>query len=143
MKTIEIGASHEIDIPTEDSQTAAALGNAGVDVIGTAALVLMVEDVSERTIHGAMDEGEASVGTMVNLRHLAPMPAGGVATARARVVEVTGRRVLFETSVHWGGRLLMEGTHERAVVDLTRFLDKRDGQAASHPDKRTPTDAND
>lgn len=120
--TLAVDTTSELQVETDRSHTAAAVGNKGVEVISTPALILMLEDVSERAMRSSYEDGEASVGTLVNVRHVGAALAGAVVTARARVAEINGRRVLFDVDASASEKLLMTGQHERAVVDLKRFL---------------------
>ncbi len=65
--------------------------------------------------------GQQSVGTLVNVRHLAATPVGATVTATAELIEVNGRRLTFKVSAHDGLDLIGDGMHERALIDLARF----------------------
>ena len=69
-----------------------------------------------------MPAGWATVGSEINIRHLAPTPVGRTAVATARVIEVAGRSVLFAVEAHDGVRRVGEGTHRRGAVNLESFL---------------------
>lgn len=125
MRSIEPGATARFEIVTDSSHTAAAVGNAGVEVVSTTSLILFLEDASHRAIAASYEKGEASVGTVVNVRHVGGALAGASVTASARVSAVDGRRVTFVVEARQGNKLLMEGIHERFVVHLDRFLEKQ------------------
>jgi fluoroacetyl-CoA thioesterase len=122
MKSVEPGLVHSVLIATNASHSAEAFGNAAVTVLGTAALIGFVETAAERCIGPYYDSGEASVGIGVNIRHIAPAPAGATVEARARLVHVNRRKLGFEVEVIWQDNVLMIGTHDRAVIDLRGFL---------------------
>lgn len=125
MKSIATGSSKTLTIATAVHHTASAVGNAGVEVVSTPALILFLEDAAEQAIRQSYDAGEASVGTVVNIRHLAAVPAGATIEAEACVIAVDGRRITFDVAARHGQKLVMTGTHERYVVDLARFLAKQ------------------
>lgn len=64
---------------------------------------------------------EQTVGTHVNISHEAATPAGMTVTARVRLVEVDGRRLLFEVEADDGVDTISRGSHERYVIDTERF----------------------
>ncbi|MFA5083715.1 MAG: thioesterase family protein [Hydrogenophilaceae bacterium] len=64
---------------------------------------------------------EQTVGTHVNVSHEAATPVGMTVTARTRLVEVDGRRLVFEVEADDGVDLISRGTHERYVIDTERF----------------------
>ncbi len=90
-------------------------------VYGTPFMILLMEVASGRAIGSHLAEGWVSVGSEVNVRHLAPTPLGRKVIATSRVLEKTRRSVLFAVEARDGERLIGDGTHRRGVVDLTRF----------------------
>ena len=64
---------------------------------------------------------EQTVGTHVNVSHLAATPAGQEVIARVRLTEVDGRRLTFEVEGYDEQELISRGTHERFVIDRERF----------------------
>ncbi|HYX53278.1 MAG TPA: hotdog domain-containing protein, partial [Candidatus Limnocylindrales bacterium] len=68
--------------------------------------------------------GWASVGAVVNVKHLAATPVGFTVTASARVVEVGDRMISFTVEAHDGREKIGEGTHVRGLIDLQRFYGK-------------------
>lgn len=126
MQRIPTGLVKEISVTIGEAHTAEAMGNPGVAVLGTTALILMFEDVSARLMKPFLETGEASVGTTVNVSHVNTAAVGEVVTVRAFVSKAEGRRVLFQCQAECGGKVLMHGTHERATVSLEHFLQRRD-----------------
>ena len=122
MKPVAIGQSHTYKVKTTRAHTADALGNKGVNVVATPVLIGFLEIAATECLRPACDDGEGSVGTFVNVRHLAPAPAEVVIEATAVVTAVNGRQVEFALSAKWDKVLLMDGSHGRAVVELARFF---------------------
>ena len=90
-------------------------------VFGTPMMILTMEIASGQTVAAHLPPGWATVGSEVNVRHLAPTPMGRTVTATARVVEVSGRGLLFAVEAHDGVRKVGEGTHRRGAVNLESF----------------------
>ena len=104
-----------------DSDTASAVGSGEVDVLATPRVVALAEAATVAALAGALDAGSTSVGTRVELDHLAPSPVGAEVAATAELVEVSGRRLTFSVRVTQDGREVARGRVTRAVVDRTRF----------------------
>lgn len=121
MRTIPIGHRHEIVFPVLESDTGHALGNTGVTVIGTPALIKYMEMSCGRALPAFLDEGEGSVATVVNIEHLAPAPVGAAVVYRSEVADIAGNRVTFRVTAHHDDILLMRGMHVRAVLRMDRF----------------------
>jgi fluoroacetyl-CoA thioesterase len=90
-------------------------------VFGTPMMILAMELASAAAAAPHLPEGWVTVGSEVNVRHLAPSPIGRTVVATARVVEVSGRSVLLAVEAHDGVRKIGEGTHRRGAVNLEGF----------------------
>lgn len=120
---LEPGATHEISLPVTDEQTADRFGNRGVRVFATPAVVALVENAAHGMLAPHLPAGASTVGTMVELRHLAATPVGMTVRARATLLDTDGRRYLFAVEAWDEREKIAEGRHERFVVaDLQKFL---------------------
>jgi fluoroacetyl-CoA thioesterase len=107
---------------TED-RTAHAMGNHGVRVLATPFLVGLLENACGELMQPDVPAGGSSVGTVVEMRHLAATPVGLRVRARATLLETDGRRYRFAVEAWDDRERVAEGHHERFVVpDLARFL---------------------
>ncbi len=126
------GATHEITWTVTPDKTADAMGNRGVKVFATPWLIGMLEDVCGAMIKPHLAPAATTVGTMVEMRHLAATPVGMTARAKATLLETDGRRFLFSVEAWDAKDKIAEGRHERFVIpDLARFLERtmKKGQA--------------
>ncbi|RCX24742.1 thioesterase family protein [Thioalbus denitrificans] len=91
-------------------------------VFATGFMVGFLEWACIRAVNPHLDwPAEQTVGTHVDVSHTAATPAGFEVTAKVRLVEVDGRRLVFEVEAHDGVDLITKGTHERFVIDSRRF----------------------
>lgn len=102
--------------------TAERLGSGDVPVLGTPAVLALVEEAAVAAVAGALADGATTVGVWVTLEHLAPSAIGARVEASAELVEVEGRSLTFECSAREGGRTIATARHRRVVVDRARFL---------------------
>lgn len=77
---------------------------------------------------------EGTVGTHVNLSHLAATPPGLEVRAKVKLVQVEGRRLLFEVEADDGVDTICKGTHERFIINAPRFMEKVKAKAAERAD---------
>jgi fluoroacetyl-CoA thioesterase len=104
-----------------DQDTARALGSGDLDVLATPRVVAWCEEATCAALELAADQ--TSVGTRVDLEHLAASPVGAEVTATATAVHTDGRLVRFQVAAHdAAGTLLATGEVRRVVVDRERFL---------------------
>ena len=117
------GTTHEITRTVTADQTADALGNKGVMVFATPCVLTLVENACSAMVQPHLPAGAATVGTVVELKHLGATPLGMTVRARATLVETDGRRYVFTVEVWDDKERVAEARHERFVVnDLAKFL---------------------
>jgi predicted thioesterase len=104
-----------------EADTARALGSGDVDVLGTPRVLALAEAATVRAAAASLAPGQTSVGTHVELDHLAPSPVGATVRAEAQLVDRTARRLTFEVRLTQDGRPMATGRVTRAVVDRDRF----------------------
>ncbi len=102
--------------------TAASVGAGGVEVFGTPMMIALMENASWQAVLKGLDEGQVTVGTVVDIRHLAATPLGQRVRAEAELIEVDGRRLVFNVEAYDERQKIGEGKHERYIVHLERFL---------------------
>ena len=90
-------------------------------VFATGFMIVLMEWTCTQLLSEHVDAGEGSLGTHVDVSHLAATPPGMTVTVDVEVVEVQGRKIVFKVSAHDGMDLIGEGRHERAVVSWDRF----------------------
>jgi fluoroacetyl-CoA thioesterase len=90
-------------------------------VFATGFMIVLMEWTCTQLLNQHLDEGEGSLGTHVDVSHLAATPPGMTVKVDVEVVEVQGRKIVFKVSAHDGMDLIGEGRHERIVVTWDRF----------------------
>lgn len=119
--TVGLQASVSHVVGAED--TASALGSGDLEALGTPRLLAWSEEATVRALGDALGPGETTVGTRVELEHLAPSAVGATVVVTAAVVHVDGRLVRFDTAATDAeGQVVGHGSVTRVVVDRSRFL---------------------
>lgn len=121
---VTVGLRGEAVLVVGDADTAVAMGSGSVPVLATPRVVALAEQAAVRALDGQLAADETSVGTKVQLDHLAPTALGHTVDAEATVEKVAGRRVTFTVSVNDERGLVAVGRVTRVIVDIERFLDK-------------------
>ncbi len=126
----KVGQIHEIEKVVTLEVTADYYGNSGVHVFATPALVALLEEAAVGCIASGLAEGEGSVGTHLEVRHLAATPQGMVVVGRAELVEVDRRRLVFKVEARDEQEQIASGTHERFVIgSMAKFLTRTNEKA--------------
>lgn len=90
-------------------------------ILSTPWLIAHLEYAARDAIAPCLEENERSVGTLVDVEHLAPVPEGFTVICRARVIHVDGPVVTFQVDAHDGIEPVARGLHKRRVIDVDRF----------------------
>ncbi|HEY7226475.1 MAG TPA: thioesterase [Micromonosporaceae bacterium] len=116
------GLTAAVQLRVTPDDTAVAWRSGDVAVLATPRVVALLEQATVAAVAPALDEDLTTVGTRVEVDHLAATLVEAMVEARATLVGVDGRRLVFEASLHDGATLAARGRIERVVVDRTRFL---------------------
>lgn len=118
------GLSKEMTFTIENKHTAPHVGSGTVKVFATPWMIAFMEITARTMIDEHLPEGFSTVGTLVNVRHLALARLGDVVRAKVEITAVDGNKVTLAVEV-WGGETLIgKGEHGRYVIDVERFLKK-------------------
>jgi predicted thioesterase len=121
LKEIRPGMTGRAEVVVTRELTVGAYVEGMPPVYATPMMIMLMEVASGSSVRDHLPPGWVTVGSEVNIRHLAPTPVGRTVVATARVLEVEGRSVLFAVEAHDGERKIGEGTHRRGAVNLESF----------------------
>jgi fluoroacetyl-CoA thioesterase len=132
MLPIPLGARGTFSLDVEARHLADHLKDAILPpVFATPMMVLIMENAALNAVRAFLEAGESSVGTRVDVRHVAATPIGHHVVAEAEVTLVEGRRVEFNVTARDEREEIGRGTHERMIVDVTR-IEKRLAAKGKH-----------
>ena len=121
---MEIGAKFKVTIKVEEKDTAKAHGSGTLSVLATPRMIALMEESAYKCIDKYLEDGRSSVGTYLDVKHLAATPVGMEVYAESEVIEVDGRRVVFSVKAYDEKGLIGEGKHERFIVFSDKFVSK-------------------
>lgn len=110
------------DVARED--TAQEVGSGSLLVYATPCMVALMEGAACEAIAEALPEGQTTVGTALNIEHIAATPVGMEVRAEATVTEVNGKAITFEVNAYDESGLIGKGTHKRVIVNSQKFLER-------------------
>jgi fluoroacetyl-CoA thioesterase len=119
---LEPGLQATVEETVTEEMTAERLGSGDVPVLGTPALMAMIEAAAVAAVADHLDDGDTTVGSAVELDHIAPTAVGVRVEATAALREVDGRRLRFAFEVTDPAGPVARGSHDRVIVDRRRFL---------------------
>jgi predicted thioesterase len=124
MNEIPVGTIGEQPLLVTPEWAIDFLGDAEARVLSTPQLILWLEVTARNAVKPFLGQGYESIGTKVNIEHLAATPVGMSVRFRARVTAVEGSRVSFELTARDEKEVIAVGTHERFIVHVPRFAAK-------------------
>ena len=124
MNELYIGLRGQAETAVTERNTAAAMGSGLLPVFATPAMLALMEQAAASSVQPCLAEGESSVGTRLEVSHLAATPIGLSVRAESELVEIDRRRLVFIVRAWGGDELIGEGRHERFVIQTRRFMEK-------------------
>lgn len=118
---VEVGAEGRASMIVGASDTARSQGSGDVEVLGTPRLLALCEEAAVAAVSPHLPPDKTSVGARAEIDHLAPSFIGAQVEARAKVVEVSGPRIVFEIDARDGDKQVGRCRHTRVVIDRSRF----------------------
>ena len=126
---LTVGIKGTLEKTAVSDLSARSMGSGELDVLATPALIAAVEETAWKSIAPYLEEGQGSVGTHLEVSHLAATPLGMKFWCESELVEINGRKLIFSVSAHDETGPIGKGTHERFLVDNASFQKKTDAKA--------------
>ena len=123
-----IGVTNKHQFTVTENHTAITLESGNAQVLSTPYLVAMLEKAAHELCFPYLEDGTATVGTEMNMKHLAATPVGMNVTVSATVTEWEGRKIVFSLEAHDEVEKIAEGTHTRFIVMKEKFQTRCDGK---------------
>jgi len=124
MANIPVGTKGEEKILVTSEIAINFLGMESARVLSTPNMILYMERTCRTTVFPLLDQGYDTVGTHVDVYHLAAAPIGMAVTFRCEVTAVKDRRIEFRVEAWGENEKIGEGTHERAIINVAKFATK-------------------
>lgn len=121
---MNIGEKYEVEITVTDEITAKSMRSGSLPVLATPFMVALMEQAASELCDKYIEEGLSTVGTALNIQHLAPTPVGAKVRAVATVTDYDGRKICFDVEAYDEAGLIGKGTHERFTIKIDKFMQK-------------------
>lgn len=126
---MEIGMKHEVKVTVEHKLTAGNVKSGALEVFATPSMVALMEQAAAELCQSELPEGLTTVGTALNIEHLAATACGVEVKAVATLVATDGRRFDFNVEAYDNAGLIGRGSHTRFSVKVDKFLEKAQQRA--------------
>lgn len=122
--SLKPGIAGEATVLVSDQNLATVYESGKVPVYATPAMIALMEKAAASSVQGLLPEDSTTVGTKVNISHLAASAPGLTIIAKSELVEVDGKRLVFKVEAFDGIEKIGEGLHERFIINTARFIDR-------------------
>lgn len=124
LQELKPGLTGTAETVVRETNTALAMGSGSLHVFATPSMIALMEQAACNAVDPCFNDSESSVGTLVNITHDAATALGKKVTATATLVEVQGRKLVFEVTAADEDKQIGKGTHERFIVNKEKFMAK-------------------
>lgn len=121
---LHIGLTARIERVVTENDTAASFGSGEVKVFATPMMIGLMENAALRAVDLHLPEGYATVGTRIEVNHLAATPVGMKVYAVAQLTGIEGKKLLFTVEAYDEKEKIGEGSHERYIINVERFIER-------------------
>lgn len=121
---LETGCRGRCERRVTEEMTARAMGSGALDVLATPAVAALMERAAWESVQPGLNAGQASVGTLLSLRHQSATPVGLLVWAESELLAIEGRKLSFRIRAFDEAGPIAEAEHERVIVDGARFMEK-------------------
>lgn len=120
---MEIGIKGKTERVVTEDLLACNVGSGKVAVFATPMMIVGIENTAAGSVEGELAEGQTTVGTLMNMSHVAATPLGMRVRFETELTEIApnGRMLTFHVAAYDEAGLIGEGTHQRVIVDKARF----------------------
>ena len=125
---LEAGIKGTKKIMVTNENTAKTMGSGTLDVFATPAMIALMENTAYESVASELEEGSGTVGTALNVKHVAATPVGMKVTCETELIKVDGRALTFSVKAFDEKGLIGEGEHERFIVFNEKFQEKADAK---------------
>lgn len=117
-----LGSRGKSETTVTVTNTAKALGSGTLEVLATPMMVALMENAAIKALQ--LSDEQTSVGTCLDIKHIAATPVGMKVWAEAEIIEADGRSLVFNIEAYDEKEKIGEGRHERFIVSSERFITK-------------------
>lgn len=127
---LKTGIKGHQELVVTQELTAKNMGSGVMDVFATPAMLALMEKTAFTSVAEYLNGGCGSVGTKVDIEHVASSPVGMKITCDSELIEIEGRKLVFKVEAYDEKGLIGKGTHERFIVENKKFQEKTDNKLA-------------
>lgn len=124
IQPLTVGIKYSEKFIVLNEHTAKTLQSGGLEVLASPTLIAKIEKCAWQSVLPFMENGCDTVGTFIEMKHLAPTPVGTEVQCESELIAVNGRELTFHITAYDTVEKIAEATHKRVIVNSSRFMTK-------------------
>lgn len=125
---MKVGIKGQKTVKVLEENTAKVMKSGSLPVYATPSMIALIEETAWTSVNDYLEDGEATVGTNLNISHLSSTPLGMEVKCTTELIEVDRKKLVFDVKVYDEVGLIGEGTHERFIINTEKFLQKAESK---------------
>ncbi|NLY87202.1 MAG: thioesterase family protein [Clostridiales bacterium] len=126
MSQLKLGIQGKMHEEVTYEVSAVGIKSGGLPVYATPMMVALMERTAWSSVEPYMEEGMGTVGTYLDIKHVSASPMGSKILCESELVEIDGRKLVFDVKAYDDAGLIGEGKHERFIIQNEKFMRKID-----------------
>lgn len=131
-ENLRVGTKNFAEMTVTESDTALAMKSGSLKVLATPKLICLVEEAAANLAEKLLPAEYTSVGTSVEIKHTAPTPIGLKVRAEVKLIEIDGRKLIFNVIANDNVSEILNGRHERFIVEREKFQSKANSKGGDN-----------
>jgi predicted thioesterase len=128
MNDLVIGLTATAETKVAPENSAQSVGSGSLEVFATPAMIALMEQAAAASVQPRLENGQTTVGTLLNISHVAATPLGMQVTAKAELVAMDHRKLTFKVEAFDEKEKIGEGIHERFIINIEKFMGRVNGK---------------
>lgn len=121
---MKIGIKGQIEKVVENKDTAKVHGSGNLEVFATPAMIGLIEETCWKSVNDYLEDGQSTVGTHIDAKHLSASPLGSHIRCESELVEIDRKKLVFKAQVYDDKGMVGQAHHERFIVDSKKFMER-------------------
>lgn len=120
----QVGLTFKKDYLIKQEHAARHVGSGDIEALSTPSMVGFMENATIECVKPELAQGQITVGSVINVKHLGPVTTGEKLTVTAQLIDIDKERLTFKVRAEWRNEIIGDGRHERFIVNCEKFLQK-------------------
>ncbi len=125
---LKVGILGKAQTIVSHNTSALSMGSGSLEVFSTPSMIALMENAAANSVKAHLEPGKTTVGVSLEVKHVSATPLGMMISCESKLIEVDGKRLVFEITANDRCGVIGTAKHERMIVDSAKFMEKANGK---------------